>query len=156
MRNKPVIAACAIALSAAIFVLRPDDTRAQQASAKPQAPPPVPVEVAAATTSEIAAVQWVPGTIMARDDARIATELAGRVVALAEVGDRIAKGETIAKLDDEALRHQVGENEAALARIDAQLEYQTRQLARLATLKSQSSIAETQLDEAQSQREMLV
>ncbi|HVF34882.1 MAG TPA: efflux RND transporter periplasmic adaptor subunit [Candidatus Saccharimonadia bacterium] len=155
MRMKPTIAAAAIAIAIGVFALRPDTTNAQQAAAKPQGPPPAPVEVAEAATSEIAAVQWVPGSVMARDDARIASELAGRIVAVADVGERIEKGDVIARLDDEALRLAVREAESSLSRIDAQRGYQARQLERLTQLKSRSSIAETQLDEARSQHDML-
>ena len=155
MRIKSTVIALAVATAIATFAFRAEDTSAQDAAAKPQGPPPAPVEVATAERSEIASVQWVPGTVMARDDARIASEQAGRLASIAEVGDRIEKGGVIAKLDDAALALAVRESEAALHRIDSQLDYQGRQLERLTKLKSQSSIAETQLDEAKSQHEMM-
>lgn len=157
MRIKTTLVALAVAASIATFAFRADDTNAQHATAaaKPQGRPPAPVEVAAATRSEIAQVRWVPGTVMARDDARLATGQAGRIVAIAEVGARVEQGGVVARLDDEAYALAVRESEAALERLDAQLEYQARQVERLEQLKSQSSIAETQLDEARSQRDML-
>ena len=157
MRMKPLIVVVLAAAAIGAFAFRADDSKAQaEAPARPQGPPPAPVEIAAATASEIAAVQWVPGTVMAREDARIASEQAGRLAQIAEVGDRIEKGGVIARLADDALALAVRESDAALRRIDSMLDYQSRQVERMTRLKSQSSIAETQLDEAQSQRQMLV
>lgn len=131
-----------------------DRSQAQQQAAPP-APPPATVEVAQASTADVAPVQWVPGTVVSREDARIASELAGRLVMVAEVGDRIEAGGVVARLNDEALILAERESAAALARIESQLSYQSRQVERLTALKSNSSIAETQLDEARSQRDML-
>jgi RND family efflux transporter MFP subunit len=156
MRIKSSLAAFAVVAALATFAFRSEDSRAQQQAAKPQGPPPVPVEVALAARSEIASVQWVPGTVMARDDARIASEQAGRVASIAEVGDRVAKGAVVAMLDDESLALAMRESESALRRLDSELEYQGRQVERLERLKSKSSVAETQLDEARSRRDMLV
>ncbi len=156
MRKNLTIATLAAAVAIATFAMRSPETSAQQQdAAKPQGPPPAPVEVAPASSADIASVQWVPGTVVARDDARIATEQAGRVVTIAEIGDRIAKGDVIAKLDDEALSLAVRENEAALKRLDSQLDYQNRQVERLTKLESQSSVSATALDEAKSQGEMM-
>jgi len=156
MRIKSSFVAIAAVAALATFAFRSEDSRAQQQAAKPQGPPPVPVEVALAARSEIASVQWVPGTVMARDDARIASEQAGRVASIAEVGDRVAKGAVVAMLDDESLALAMRESESALRRLDSELEYQARQVERLERLKSKSSVAETQLDEAQSRRDLLV
>src|SRR5688572_22820176 len=156
MRTSLKLASIAAAVSIALFAMRPTDTVAQQPADAPKGPPPAPVEVALAARSEIASVQWVPGTVMARDDARIASEQAGRVASIVEVGDRVAKGAVVAMLDDESLELAMRESESALRRLDSELEYQGRQVERLERLKSKSSVAETQLDEAQSRRDMLV
>jgi RND family efflux transporter MFP subunit len=153
MRNKLIIAGIATAATLVLLVAGPEG-RAQQQAAPPAAPPAA-VEVAKASAADLGAVQWVPGTVVSREDARIASELSGRVRTVAEVGDRIDSGGVIAHLDDEALALAEREAAAALARIRSQLDYQERQVARLERLKSNSSIAETQLDEARSQRDML-
>ncbi len=152
MRNKLIAAIVALAVTA-FLLMRGQEGRAQQAA--PSAPPPATVEVAKAAATDLGVVQWVPGTVVSREDARIASEQSGRVRAIAEVGDRVDRGGVIAQLDDEALALAEREAVAALARIGAQLDYQERQVARLERLKSNSSIAETQLDEARSQRDML-
>ncbi|HEX7768505.1 MAG TPA: hypothetical protein VF422_00590, partial [Dokdonella sp.] len=52
---------------------------------QPPAPPAV-VEVADVVVAKIAPRRWVPGSIVSRDDARLATSAAGRVEYVAEVG----------------------------------------------------------------------
>ncbi len=148
----------ALATCAALVLLAPsDDSRAQPQPAPPAPPlpPPATVEVAPASVADIATVQWVPGTVLSRADAQIASEQSGRVLEIAEVGERVAQGGVIARLDAEALVLAEREAEAALARIAAQLAFQERQLGRLAALKRRSSVAENQLDEARNQRDLL-
>lgn len=145
----------ALAACAALVLLAPsDDSRAQPQPAPP-APPPATVEVAPASVADIDTVQWVPGTVLSRADAQIASEQSGRVLEIAEVGERVAQGGVIARLDAEALVLAEREAEAALARIAAQLAFQERQLGRLAALKRRSSVAENQLDEARNLRDLL-
>ena len=129
------------------------ETQAQQPAAK--GPPPAAVEIASATAGDFAAVQWVPGTVVSREDARIASEQSGRVVFVVEVGARAKRGDVIARLDDEALRLTERNNIAAVKRAESQLEYSAKQLARMAELKASSSVSETQVDEVENQRRML-
>lgn len=119
------------------------------------APPPATVSVASATESDFAPVQWVPGTVVSREDARIASEQGGRVVAVSDVGDVVRKGDALARLDDEALRLREKENRAAIARSEAQLAYARSQAERLAALEQQSSVGRSQLEEARAQRDVL-
>jgi multidrug efflux pump subunit AcrA (membrane-fusion protein) len=66
------------------------------AAAAPPAQPAAIVEVAAATTSRLAPTRWVPGSVVSRDDAKIASAEAGRLEYVAEVGTRLKAGERIA------------------------------------------------------------
>lgn len=153
MKTRFIVAA--LAAAAVVAVLLPgEDTRAQPQPAA-SAAPPATVEVAPASAADIASVQWVPGTVLSRADAQIASEQGGRVLAIAEVGERIEQGGVVARLDAEALELAVREAEAVLARTTAQLDYQERQLGRLAALKRRSSVAENQLDESRNQRDLL-
>lgn len=127
---------------------------AAHANAQP-GPPAANVEVATATSAEFAPVLWVPGGVVSRDDARVANELAGRLTAVAEVGERVRKGGVLARVDDAMLRLRAAEGEASIARIEAQLDYATAQEGRLAELVQRASVSGAQLDEARSQRRVL-
>jgi multidrug efflux system membrane fusion protein len=110
--------------------------------------PPAIVEVAPAATARLAPIRWVPGSVVSRDDAKIASAEAGRVEFVAEVGTRLKGGERLAKLDDEALRLRREEIQADVRRAEAQRALSETQLQRLEKLESSNAIAKTQIDEA--------
>src|ERR687896_420450 len=93
---------------------------ALQAAAEnpPAQEPGVVVEVAKASIARVAPRRWVPGGVVSRNDARLATSAAGRLEYVAEVGTRVRAGERIAKLEDEAVRLQVEDTKAEVARIE--------------------------------------
>lgn len=115
----------------------------------------VPVDLGVATQAQFAPLLWVPASVLGHDDARIASEQDGRVVRVAEIGDWVERGATLAQLDDSLLRLQERRDRSAIARIEAQLDYARSQETRLATLVQRASIAGAQLDEARSQRGVL-
>ena len=117
--------------------------QAQTASA-----PPAIVEVGQATASKLAPTRWVPGSVVSRDDAKIASAEAGRLDFVAEVGTRVKAGERVAKLDDQALRLRREELLAELRRTEARQALSKVQLERLRKLEASNAIAKTQLDEA--------
>ena len=112
------------------------------------------VEVAKATIARVAPRRWVPGGVVSRNDARLATSAAGRLEYVAEVGTRVRAGERIAKLEDEAVRLRVEDARAEVARIESQRTMSERQLQRIEKLAN-SSISQTQLDEVRSQLAVL-
>jgi RND family efflux transporter MFP subunit len=127
------------------------------ASAAADGPPPqepgVVVEVAKAEVARVAPRRWVPGGVVSRNDARLATSGAGRLTYVAEVGTRVREGERVAKLEDEAVRLRVEDAKAEVARIDSQRANSERQVQRLE--KVGSTISQTQLDEVKSQLAVL-
>jgi RND family efflux transporter MFP subunit len=116
--------------------------------------PVVMVEVAQASVTRVAPRRWVPGSVVSRNDARLATSAAGRLEYVAEVGTRIRAGERVAKLEDEAVSLQVEDAKAEIMRIEAQRAMSERQLQRIEQLAN-NSISQTQLDEVRSQLAML-
>jgi RND family efflux transporter MFP subunit len=116
--------------------------------------PVVMVEVAEASITRVAPRRWVPGSVVSRNDARLATSAAGRLDYVAEVGTRIRAGERVAKLEDQAVRLRVADTKAEIARIDAQRAMSERQLQRIEQLAN-NSISQTQIDEVRSQLAML-
>jgi len=118
-------------------------------------PPPAPVSVAPAVKEQLAPRLWTPSSVVSRNDARISAEQVGRIVSLAEIGDQVEKGAVLAELDQRLLRLAVDEARAALARIDARLEFARAQEQRLAQLAQQSTISRAQADEAGAERRVL-
>jgi RND family efflux transporter MFP subunit len=127
------------------------NTEAQESSALPAAP----VEIAEAVLADFAPVLWSPGSVLSREDARVAGEQDGRVISVAEVGEQIERGDALARLDDTMLQLIEQDGLANIKRIEAQLDYARKQEQRFDELRSQNSVPVTQIDEARSQRQVL-
>jgi RND family efflux transporter MFP subunit len=115
--------------------------------------PPVPVVVATARSESVGASLAATGTVVSRNDARISGEVEGTLAWIAEPGTVVRRGETIARLDPERLTLALRDNEAAVKRLDAQLQLLATQRQRLQTL-GQSVVSQSQFDEAQSRERM--
>ena len=117
------------------------------ASALGQPFPASAVETARVTRMEMAPTMLAPGTVVSRNDARIAAEVSGRITWIAEPGARFKVGETIATIDDHAFRLILAEREAEIGQLQARLAYDNQQMARMKRLEEQQSASRTQLDE---------
>jgi RND family efflux transporter MFP subunit len=116
--------------------------------------PPVPVSVATATSDQLAPLLWAPASVVSRSDARIAAEQEGRVVFLAEIGDRIKAGGVLARIDASALTLALEDARASRGRIAARLDYARAQEARMAQLALQATVSSAQAEEAAAERRM--
>jgi RND family efflux transporter MFP subunit len=116
-------------------------------------PPPVPVVVTTARAEKLGASLQATGTVVSRNDARISGEVGGTLAWVAEPGANVKRGETIARIDGERLALALRDNEAALRRLEAQLQLFHTQSARLQTLGS-NVVSQSQLDEALSRERM--
>ncbi len=115
--------------------------------------PPARVEVAAAQLRDMAPLVDVSGTVVSLNDSRIASEIEGIVTWLAEVGDAVDKGDTIARIDPRFLRIEVTRAEADVARLESDYTYRQRQLERTEELAAKNSASRTLLDEATALRD---
>jgi RND family efflux transporter MFP subunit len=120
-------------------------------------PPPTERPVVEVGTVSVRAVNiesWIPGSIVSRADARIASVIAGRVVWVAEVGSRVGQGEAIARLDDTVPRLRLEDLRAQVARARAQQQFNSSQLERFNRLAATQVLSASQLEDARAQREM--
>lgn len=147
------VAAALAVVAGATFV--PSAVAQNDAAAAPQDPPPAPVTIANAQAAQFAPLLWAPGSVVSREDAKVASEQDGRVTQVAEVGAAVKKGDVLARLDEAMLRLQERQNQSDIDRIQAQLDYAQQQEERLAQLVKKASIAGSQHDEARSQRRVL-
>jgi RND family efflux transporter MFP subunit len=119
-----------------------------------QGPPPAPVKVALAEVRSMASSVLAPGTVVSRQDAAVAAEVAGRLTWVADVGLEVDAGDVIARIDDHRLSLQLRDNEATIRRLEASLAYSDKQLARQKQLASQNIAARNALDEIEAERDM--
>ena len=64
------------------------------------APPPAPVKVGKASKQSISTMMTATGTVVSRNDARIAAETPGRLTWVAEPGTQVERGGVLARVDD--------------------------------------------------------
>jgi RND family efflux transporter MFP subunit len=141
MSQKRSIAWCVATAALAALSLAVGAARAQEQ------PPPAPVTVAPVTKGSLAATVAATGTVVSRNDARLAAEVAGRLDWVAEPGARVRKGAPLARVDARALELQLRENDAQIARLAANAELLSTQLARLNALPD-GIASKSQIDEA--------
>ncbi|MFQ5525469.1 MAG: efflux RND transporter periplasmic adaptor subunit [Thermoanaerobaculia bacterium] len=118
-----------------------------------QVPPPAPVSVVEAVQTAMTPQTWVPGAVVSRNDARIAAEVPGQLTWVAEVGDVVARGAAVARIDDSALQLQLRNDDAQIRRLEADLEFVNQQLERRRQLAEEQIISTNDLEETESQRE---
>jgi RND family efflux transporter MFP subunit len=116
--------------------------------------PPVVVEITTARSARMAPRAWIPGSIVSRDDARVAGIVAGRVQWIADVGHRVEAGGVLARLDDTVVKLRAAELKAQVARAQAQAELARAQLDRYESLAATKIYPQNQLDEARAQLDM--
>lgn len=130
---------------------KPAQSDKQEAPAAP-GPPPPPVRVTAAKEQELAPVTWYSGTVISRNQARLAAEVEGRLVHVADVGTFVSKGEEVARIDDTLLAQELAEANASVAKERARLSYLDSQVRRLEKLVQQRSANRREFDEALADR----
>jgi RND family efflux transporter MFP subunit len=135
------------AWSVALAALAASSLAAGAAGAQQPVQPPAPVTVAPVVNGSLAAMVTATGTVVSRNDARLAAEVTGRLDWVAEPGAKVAKGAALARVDGRALALQLRENDAQTARLAANAELLDTQLARLNALPA-GIASKSQIDEA--------
>ena len=113
-----------------------------------------PVSVMTARIVKMAPKVALPGTVVARNDSHLASEVEGRVAWVAEVGDVVKKGDVIAKLDNHMLSMQLASDTANANRLSASLRYDSAQALRMKNLMDANAISKSTSDQASSQRDV--
>lgn len=116
--------------------------------------PPALVRVAEAGLRTLAPVTQVSGTVVSRDDARLAAEVDGRLVSVAEVGSTVAAGDPVARIEDTRLALRRDELEAEIERARARVDFLDREERRFARLAESNLAAATQLEQTRSDRDV--
>ena len=142
---RAALLAAAVAGAALVY---PHATAADPATERPV------VEVGTVSVRAVSVESWIPGSIVSRADARIATIIAGQVVWIAEVGTLVRQGEPIARLDDTLPRLRLEDLRAQVARARAQRDVSSSQLERFNRLAATQALSASQLEDARAQREM--
>lgn len=112
-----------------------------------QGMPPAAVVVEETRYAMLAPSVDVPGTVVSRYDARLASELNAKLEWIAEVGTRVKKGDTVARLEEITFRISQMEAESRVKREEARVAFLTSEKARLERLAQNNLSAKSQLDQ---------
>ena len=127
---------------------------AQQVSLAQSGPPAALVRVASASMQLLAPETLVPGTVVSRNDARLAAEVTGRLIDVADVGTVVSEGGVVASIEDTGLRLRKDELLAEVERARARLKYLESEERRYVQLAESNLAAATKLEETRSDRDV--
>ena len=113
-----------------------------------------PVMVEPARLVFMAPQTWVAGTVISRHQARLATEVEGKITYVAEVGTQVAEDDVVVKIDSTFVKLKIEEFKAAVERDRANLEFLKGEVKRLNRLAKQSNASQTLLDRTRADREV--
>lgn len=113
---------------------------------------PAHVVVEQAKKQMIAPLTMYPGTLISKNDARLAAEVEGRLIWVADVGLVVMKGDVLARIDDILIKEQLVEEQAAVSREQAKYEFFSKEVKRLTRLMKKNNAAQNRLDQAISDR----
>jgi len=112
------------------------------------------VRVAKASIQTVAPLTIVPGTVVSRNDARLAAEVTGRLLEVADVGTLALKDDVVASIEDTVIRLRRDELLAEVERAVARLRYLEREEERYVKLADSNLAAATKLEETRSDRDV--
>ncbi|MBI3676206.1 MAG: efflux RND transporter periplasmic adaptor subunit [Proteobacteria bacterium] len=137
---------------AGVYFLWP--SKPSQAQQQAAAQPATVVTVVQAKVVKLAPKLALPGTVVARSDSKLASEVEGKVAWVAEVGTSVNEGDVVARLDNLVLGMQLAQQKANVARLAASSRFNRDQAGRMQKLFSSNAIAQSQRDQAVSTRDM--
>lgn len=115
--------------------------------------PPAKVQVATAELRDMSPVVETSGTVVSLNDSRIAAEVEGVLVWIAEVGEAIDAGDLIARIDPRLMRVELQRARANVSRFEADLRYREQQLTRAEELAVNKNVSANLLDESRALRD---
>lgn len=115
---------------------------------------PAPVVVETVQMRALAPLTWVAGSVVSRNDAELAAEVAGRLLRVAEEGSAVAAGAVLARIDDDLIRADMAEAEAEVKRAQADTTFFDKEVERLQTLLQQGGTTQAELDQALARRDV--
>lgn len=115
---------------------------------------PTPITVTQVVSSRVAPTVAAAGTVFSRNETQVTAGMAGRLEWLAEPGDFVAAGTSVATFDCEILELQRERQVAEAERAQINFETLRREVERLESVRETSVIAEIQLDRTAASRDL--
>jgi RND family efflux transporter MFP subunit len=113
-----------------------------------------PVAVDEARLMAMAPTMQVAGTVLSRADAFLSAEVEGRLLEIAEVGERFDAGDVLARVEDTRLRLRADELAAEIETVEARLGFLEAELERYQQLAADNLASRTQIEQTRSERDV--
>jgi RND family efflux transporter MFP subunit len=111
------------------------------------------VSITKVKATRIAPQASYPGTVVSRNDSRLAADVEGRVEWVADVGTIVKEGDVVARLDANLARMQQEADRAQVAKLSAQVRYDRGHAQRMQELMDKKVVSKAGLDQATSARD---
>lgn len=115
-----------------------------------QQAPAALVEVAQASTEQMALRSMVPGTVVSRNDSRVSAEITGQITWVAPEGALVNEGDVIAEIDARNIDLIRGRNQSEVTRLEARVKYLESDLARIRELAQTQHTPISRVEQAES------
>lgn len=129
----------------------------QKANASAEAatagPPPANVRVAEAAFAELAPHSEAPGSVVSVSDSLIAAATPGKILWVADVGQEVAAGDVIARIDPADALLQRDESRSDIKRLASRADYLTRLVERHEGLGEDGGESEASVDQMRADRD---
>ena len=116
--------------------------------------PATPVNAIKAIMSDIYPTAWVSGSVISNNDAQIAAQVAGRLISVAQVGDKVVKGEVVATLDPVDIKLQIQQLEANFSSRERNYKFLKNEVKRKTGLAERNLSAQIDLDQTIADRDI--
>jgi len=116
--------------------------------------PPSKVELITVESRLMAPQIEVTGTVISLNNAKVAAEVEGPVVWLADVGTKVVKGDIIARIDDRLLKVAVRRASANVKGLQANLIFREAEVTRYSDLATRDNASRARLDGVIADRDM--
>ena len=104
------------------------------------------VSLAEVKSEQVKPVMWLPGNVISRNSATISAEQSGQLLWIADIGDKVNKGDIIAHIDSQELALQLAQLKAEMKQLQANVEYLQKQKKRMQALAQKMSTSRSELD----------
>lgn len=160
LNRRKQIGGGAVALAAVAFGVwslwpadAPSPVPAAEAAVKADEAQLPSVSIAKVATTRIAPQASYPGTVVSRNDSRLAADVEGRVEWVADVGTIVKQGDVIARLDANLAQLQQDSDKAEVAKFSAQVRFGRAQAERMRELVERKVVSKSAFDQAESTRD---
>ncbi len=109
------------------------------------------VVISEVTEAYLRKTLWFNANVISQNDTVLSSESVGRILAIAEVGDRFVAGQVVARLDDSLLQRDLKELRADVASKQSRVDFLQSETKRLRKLADANNASLNRLEEVQSE-----